>query len=150
MITENKIMKFDMDQITDKIYLGDYWGAYEKDFMKLLNITGILVCADLKAFYPQDFEYKTIKIKDTKEENIFDHFYDCFDFIDKHEKIFIHCQFGVSRSASIVIGYIMWKDKKTFKEALEFVKKKRRVVSPNEGFVEQLLRLESEIIYNSK
>lgn len=44
---------------------------------------------------------------------------------------------GVSRSASVVIAYIMKKEKKTLKEALEFVKQNRQV-RPNMGFHKQL------------
>jgi dual specificity phosphatase 12 len=41
---------------------------------------------------------------------------------------------GVSRSASCVIMFIMKKFKLGFKDALEFVKAKRPIVDPNDGF----------------
>ena len=55
---------------------------------------------------------------------------------------FYYCLFynsfaGVSRSASVVIAYIMKKEKKTLKEALEYVKQNRQV-RPNMGFHKQL------------
>jgi len=55
----------------------------------------------------------------------------------------LHCQQGISRSATLVIAYIMWKRKVTFRQALDFVTKKRPVVSPNGGFMGQLLLWES-------
>lgn len=42
---------------------------------------------------------------------------------------------GVSRSAACVIMYLMKKFKLNYDNALEFVKSKRVVVDPNEGFV---------------
>ena len=44
---------------------------------------------------------------------------------------------GISRSATIVIAYLMWKEKKSFKQVLNLVKDKR-VVRPNRGFFRQL------------
>lgn len=53
---------------------------------------------------------------------------------------FVHCAFGQSRSATIIIAYIMKENNWKFKEAYEYVKAKRRMISPNHGFV-YLLRL---------
>ena len=45
---------------------------------------------------------------------------------------------GSSRSATIVIAYIMWKQKMKYDDAYNFVKNKRKIANPNFGFVEQL------------
>lgn len=52
--------------------------------------------------------------------------------------VLVHCRFGVSRSATIVIAYIMEKYKLTFEEAFLYVKKQRKFINPNPGFVNQL------------
>ncbi len=41
---------------------------------------------------------------------------------------------GISRSATVVIAYLMAKKGMKFKEALEFVQSKREIVEPNGGF----------------
>lgn len=46
----------------------------------------------------------------------------------------VHCQAGVSRSASVVIAFIIKKFKVDFTEALSFVQSKRKAVNPNQGF----------------
>ena len=50
---------------------------------------------------------------------------------------------GVSRSASVVISYLMFKRMfKSYQASLEHVKSRRSVVEPNTGFVKQLLQFE--------
>ena len=58
----------------------------------------------------------------------------------------VHCAAGSSRSATIVIAYIMWSKKMPYKEAFEFVKSKRSVVSPNLSFKNQLELFEKLLI----
>ena len=45
---------------------------------------------------------------------------------------------GVSRSATTVIAYVMWKRQLRFPEALEFVRSRHADTDPNAGFVQQL------------
>ena len=55
--------------------------------------------------------------------------------------VYVHCFAGVSRSAAIVCAYIMWKLKWNFETTIAFVKAKRIVANPNEGFVRQLMEI---------
>lgn len=52
--------------------------------------------------------------------------------------ILVHCLMGRSRSASIVIAYIMRKYRLKYPAAYSYVRAKRSVVQPNIGFVKQL------------
>lgn len=45
---------------------------------------------------------------------------------------------GISRSASVVIAYVMKAYNWSLEKAFEFVKKKRNCIRPNPGFVTQL------------
>lgn len=49
--------------------------------------------------------------------------------------VFVHCQKGISRSGSVVVGFVMDVHKIGFDKALRFVKSKRPYVAPNQGFV---------------
>lgn len=64
--------------------------------------------------------------------------HDCFDFIDEARsqggRILVHCSQGVSRSATIVIAYCMWKLALPYDDVFDHVKKIRHVISPNVGF----------------
>lgn len=59
----------------------------------------------------------------------------------KYTNIFIHCYAGVSRSVAIVCAYIMWKFKWNFETTIAFMRAKRIVAKPNDGFVKQLMQI---------
>ena len=135
-----------MDKITDKIYLGDYYGAdNEKELIKN-NIKRVYSCCGplSRTYEDKSIKQKRIELEDTDETNIIKYFKDAIKFIDESDKVFVHCFAGVSRSATLVIAYFMWKEKKSFKEVFEFVKK-HRLVWPNTGFQKQLLIFEQKL-----
>jgi hypothetical protein len=57
--------------------------------------------------------------------------------------VLVHCQAGISRSASVVIGYCMWKDEMSADAATAAVQRARPSVWPNAGFKCQLRAFES-------
>lgn len=57
---------------------------------------------------------------------------------------------GISRSVSVVIGYLMSEKNMSYEEAIEYVKKKRPISDPNDGFVVQLKKFKEEIDLNKK
>ena len=70
-------------------------------------------------------------------------------FIDDHishsKAVLVHCQGGKSRSASMVLAYLMSKQGMSFEDALEMLQKKRKVVKPNDSFAAQLKEFEKEL-----
>ena len=58
--------------------------------------------------------------------------------MEGNEKVLVHCWAGASRSATIVIVYIMWKYKTSAEDAINYVLQKRTSVLPNSGFQKQL------------
>ena len=73
-------------------------------------------------------------------------FYFITERTKKHDGVvLVHCQAGVSRSATIVIAYIMEYSSLSMQKAYDYVKSKRTIVAPNLGFMGQLLELEKQI-----
>ena len=129
-----------IDKVTDKIYLGCYNGALDVAYLKAEKINNILslIGNDSPGYEGGNFTQKVIDIDDFPKENIIQYFKECIEFIESANKTYVHCMCGISRSSTIVIAYLMWKTHATYNEAYFFVKNRRRYISPNEGFVQQL------------
>jgi hypothetical protein len=60
--------------------------------------------------------------------------------------VYVHCRAGVSRSGMVVVAYEMQKNRWTFDQALQFVRTKRKIVSPNPAFHPLLREWEKTVL----
>jgi len=65
--------------------------------------------------------------------------------IDAGGKVLVHCHMGISRSATIVIAYLMKALNKHFVEVLAMVKTKRPIVEPCLAFTWKLMEFQKEL-----
>ncbi|KAJ8984498.1 hypothetical protein NQ317_014588 [Molorchus minor] len=95
------------------------------------------------------FAYLTLDIADNATENIIRFFPKVRQFIDEalsnNCKVLVHGNNGNSRSATLILAYIMEKFGLSYSDAL---RKKRASINPNEGFQAQLA--EYEPIYKAR
>eukprot|EP01111_Echinosteliopsis_oligospora_P009794 TRINITY_DN2938_c0_g1_i1.p1 TRINITY_DN2938_c0_g1~~TRINITY_DN2938_c0_g1_i1.p1 ORF type:complete len:182 (+),score=48.81 TRINITY_DN2938_c0_g1_i1:174-719(+) len=136
-----------MDEILPNLFLGNAANSRDLKNLQENKITHILVVGSgLQQNHPLKFKYHQIQIEDMPSVDIFSHFEKCFEFIEEAHKsggvVFVHCLAGISRSSSVIIGFLMFKNKLTFEQAYEHVKSKRYIISPNEGFRKQLVFLQ--------
>ncbi|KAF8821703.1 dual specificity phosphatase, catalytic domain-containing protein [Cardiosporidium cionae] len=61
------------------------------------------------------------------------------------QPVLVHCAKGISRSASFIIGYLMYACALSYKDAFAFVRQ-RRLILPNLGFQMQLQRFEEFLL----
>ena len=129
-----------IDKITDKVYLGDIDGSTDFDYFKQEKINNVLSIINKPHEYNEEdkINHKLINIDDLDDVNIIKYFKECIEFIEKADKVFVHCMCGVSRSSTIVIAYLMWKAHCSYYDAYFFVKNRRPFIDPNDGFVRQL------------
>ena len=66
-----------------------------------------------------------------------------------NKKVLVHCAAGISRSSTVVIGYLMCKWKLELKHAFKICREKRPGVWPNSGFLEMLISIEKEMFGKS-
>ena len=143
-------MENDIDKITETLFLGNMEAAFNKKKLKKLGIKKVLTVMSAfgNHYSSNEFKHKSIEIEDDFRTNIICHFKECFSFIEGNEKVFVHCAAGMSRSPTVVIAYIMWKKKLRLNEAINFVKTKRPLISPNDNFMNQLKIFEELLIKN--
>ena len=129
-----------LSQITDNIFLGNIYDAQNIDKLLKLGIKKVLslITNTQLLIYPQSIEHKLIKINDLPRENIIKYFGECLLFINDDKKILVHCYAGSSRSATIIIAYLMWKNQLDYIESCNLLQKIRPTIYPNYGFVRQL------------
>jgi len=92
--------------------------------------------------------YHRILIDDDESCNIKQHFESAISFIDLHINnggVLVHCQAGISRSATICIAYLMKSVGLSFDASFVVVRFARSTIAPNGGFIKQLLQYENEI-----
>ena len=98
-------MSYNIDKITDNIYLGGIKGLTEKDYFIKEKINGILSVTDevSENDIENNVKHKVIKVDDLYSENIIKYFKECINFIENNGKIFIHCTCGVSRRQQLLL-----------------------------------------------
>ncbi|PWA38896.1 dual specificity protein phosphatase 1 [Artemisia annua] len=133
-------------QIEEGLYLGSVGAANNQTLLKSLNVTHVLTVANsIPPAYTNDFTYKIVDVSDREEVNIAQFFDECFNFINEGKQmggVLVHCFVGRSRSVTVVLAYLMKKHGMSLSEALDLVKSKRSVASPNSGFMLQLQNYE--------
>ncbi|CAD8095565.1 unnamed protein product [Paramecium primaurelia] len=134
----------------NQLWLGDYTAAQDKPTLDKKGIRTVLtVACQLNIKYnDQNMNHKTYSILDSEQANIAQFFDDSFYHIKnglKSGSVLVHCAAGVSRSASIVIAYLMRNKGWTYSEAFSHVKSKRFVICPNSGFQRQLKQFEKQL-----
>lgn len=134
-------------KITDHIYLGSQ-DCCDLDILKAHNITSVLSVGIEAPCRFSDINYKFVPCLDLPETDITDVLVkDCVPFIEScvkcNSNVLVHCNAGVSRSSTIVIGYLILVKNYTYDDAYSAVKIARCCIKPNKGFEEQLKRLNS-------
>ncbi|CAH3122698.1 unnamed protein product [Porites lobata] len=102
--------------------------------------------------FPQHFNYLVLDVADSLTENIITHFPKVKAFIDSclnsGGKVLLHGNAGISRSAALMIAFIMETYGLTYREAFHYVQQRRFCINPNEGFVQQLMEYEPIYLAN--
>lgn len=143
----NHFRKECSEVIPERLFISSFQVAGDLERLRQVGITHIVNAAgdicDNK--FPGQFQYLTYYLKDVNSEDISLLFYRTLEWIEQAinsgGRVLVHCREGVSRSATMVIAYLMWKCDLSFDAAHERIRRVRSVCNPNTGFTCQLLRL---------
>eukprot|EP00873_Tetraselmis_striata_P004571 jgi/Tetstr1/424835/TSEL_015338.t1 len=140
--------------IRQGLFLGSMQAEANLEAMRAKGVTHVLQVGEgLTPSHPELFTYKGIYVDDDEREDLVAHFPKCFSFIEEAcsseggelfgaGRVLVHCAAGCSRSATVCLGYLMWKDNLTFDEAWRVVHAARPWICPNDGFKKQLREFE--------
>ena len=128
------------------LYLGSSFNAYDKEEVLNNKINVIFnITVEIPNFH-ENIIYYNYPIKDNGIENITQILLTASNKIHYHicngDTILVHCYMGASRSASVIIYYLMKYHKINLKNALCSIKNKRAVVNLTEKFYDDLKQLE--------
>ena len=146
--------------ITNNVYISDWDSSLDTSLLEKHNIKTIL-CVNERAkpaymldkYISNDIVHYQLQAEDMPTEDLARFFRWSYDFINNSRdrgNVLVHCTAGISRSATIVTHYLLWKAKQeipttTLSEVLEFMKKRRPCINPNPSFMKQLHAAEKKM-----
>ncbi|KAL9351622.1 hypothetical protein Peur_054302 [Populus x canadensis] len=153
LVKKDRIAFFgkECSKVAEHVYLGGDAVAREREILKQNGITHVLNCVGFVCpeYFKADFVYRTLWLQDSPSEDITSILYDVFDYFEdvreQGGRVFVHCCQGVSRSTSLVIAYLMWREGQSFDDAFQYVKAARGIADPNMGFACQLLQCQKRV-----
>jgi len=142
-------------KIEDGIYLGDSLSSRQRETLQGYNITAVVSLSNGRWVHWRQPWYKKIipeghhlfiRCDDSMIQDLLPEFARICDFIQARlrnkaasdmSNVLVHCDKGVSRSATAMVAYLMRTHGWSADMALAHVQEKRRI-KPNENFKEQL------------
>jgi hypothetical protein len=136
--------------ITDNIYLGNAYNAADYEYLIANNIKCIVNATDEinNYYYNKNFIYMKLNgIIDNSTSSIKKYFNDFLRFIqdNKTSNILIHCYMGSSRSATLVVLYLVYYNMYTFENALKYVEEKCPRINININYINELKEYTNKI-----
>ena len=123
------------NMIIPNLYLGNILGANNIDFLNKNNIQAIVNCTENEPFneYFDDKCKFRLSINDSRDETNINNFkreiIHAIDFIDasinNNNAVYVHCYWGLMRSATVIAGYLIKKYKLTTEESIGIIKEQR-------------------------
>ncbi|XP_073337910.1 dual specificity protein phosphatase 13A-like [Pagrus major] len=144
------------DEVWPNLYLGDMFMSHDKLGLWQLGVThvlnaahGKLCCKGSDDFYGTTVKYYGVPANDLPTFDLSPFFYPAAEFIHQAltsgGKVFVHCAVGVSRSAALVLAYLMIHHHLSLLSSVRCVQQKRWIF-PNRGFLRQLIALDQKLL----
>lgn len=138
-----------ISKVTDSLFIGGVVAVNpttigQNDITCIINATN-----EVPNFCMNGVAIMKLWVEDTVDTNLLPY----FDMVANHiqdvsdggGRTLVHCLAGVSRSASFCLAYLMKYQKKTLRQAYEYLAARRPVVRPNLSFWKQLAEYEYEL-----
>ncbi|CCW64435.1 unnamed protein product [Phytomonas sp. EM1] len=153
-----------VSKITDFLYIGTWRDAADAGMLRARNIKYLLNVAKelepgngngngsgkgvVRSGAVDGVECHSIAMMDCQHQDLNSCLDDAFAFMKKARtekgRVLVYCRRGISRSAAIVIAYLMAMEGMSYQDAFELVRECRSCVSLNLAFHEKLLEFQEE------
>ncbi|XP_066099213.1 dual specificity protein phosphatase 13A isoform X2 [Saccopteryx bilineata] len=146
-----------IDEVWPNLFLGDAYAARDKSKLTQLGITHVMnvaagkfqVDTGAKFYHGMPLEYYGIEADDNPFFDLSVYFLPAARYIRTalsvpQGRVLVHCAMGVSRSATIVLAFLMIYENMTLVEAIQKVQAHRNIC-PNSGFLRQLQVLDNRL-----
>lgn len=131
-------------KIISFLYLGSQ-DCCDEIVLKTYNISNVLSIGVRPHICYDNVSYKFVECLDLPDSDLRRTLDDCIPYIktclENEQNVLVHCNAGVSRSSSVVIGFLMLERRLSFSHAFALVKSARKCIKPNFGFEKQLRSL---------
>lgn len=136
-------------EVVPNLYIGHIGCATDAGVLGRRRITRIVDVSGRPYEVPPGVEALRLNVPDIPTFDIRQIFGETNDFISRSiaegQGVLVHCHWGVSRSASVVLAYLMAFHHLTLEQSLALVRNKRSVVQPNLGFMYFLTLYQREL-----
>ncbi|NP_001038858.1 uncharacterized protein LOC751678 [Danio rerio] len=139
-------------QVTDHLFIGTSKTASDSRILQSLHITCIINSTQnthSSDTHLPSAHYMQIPVPDDPSCRLSEYFHSVSDKIqqvsEERGRVLLHCNAGVSRSASLCLAFLIKHHRLTLREAHQMLKAKRPIIRPNNGFWSQLVEFELSI-----
>lgn len=150
-ILKNDFYEPHIQEIMPQLWIGDQLSACSKSILYKHQIDTIFNCAaQVENRFTDEFRYYTFHWYDstydkTVKRQLKHAAQLLHDAMETNRHILVHCQSGHSRSATVIIAYLILYKRMSFEQAYEYVKTKRPLIKPNFQFQTYLKEIEFDI-----
>lgn len=137
-----------ISEVIDNLYISGLetrQAILNKGIRSVINISSECPAQDLGP----TVEYEKVSILDLPTTSILPYFDRLADRINDNlqqgKKTLVHCYVGRSRSASIILAYLMKYQQMSLREAFHYLRSRRHIIGPNFGFIKQLIAYEKSL-----
>ena len=141
--------------IPHKLYLSGLKHATNLDWLRQMAITDIITLVILEDMHELTQMLKNVGIRhhvygvqDNVSQKIDELFPSLIYIIDSAPTVLVHCQMGISRSATVVLAYLI-NNHHSLYDATMLILNKREIL-PNDGFIRQLIKFEHKKLGTSR